>query len=43
MDIVIEHVPEYPTQEARPDTLEEAQLDAVLNASTLPNAADPRK
>ena len=39
MDIVIEQVPEEPTQNhrptnARPDTLEEAQLDAVLHASS---------
>ena len=34
MDIVIEQVPEEPTHEARPDTLEEAQLDAVLHASS---------
>ena len=39
MDIVIEQVPEEPTQNHRPtdarsDTLEEAQLDAALNASS---------
>ena len=39
MDIVIEQVPEEPTQnnnptDARSDTLEEAQLDAALNASS---------
>ena len=52
MDIVIEHVPEDPPQQpqlqrenttGRPDTLEEAQLDAALRVSAQGHAQAPEE